>query len=223
MSLSPRFASVAIDADSTLSGIEGIDWLAARRGGDVAERVASLTADAMSGEVAIEHVYSTRLEMVKPSVGEIAELGSAYVASVAPGAAEAIAALRDAGVRVIIVSGGIWQALLPLADLLGISHGDVHAVHLRFDENGGYAGFADTWLCSAGGKCHAVRFALLTGPTLAVGDGATDLEMRDAGKGGGADAFAAFTGFVNRPAVVSAADFVISSFADLVPIVLADA
>ena len=42
-----RFASVVLDVDSTLCGIEGIDFLAARRGPDVGERIAELTDRAM--------------------------------------------------------------------------------------------------------------------------------------------------------------------------------
>jgi hypothetical protein len=45
---------------------------------------------------------------------------------------------------------------------------------------------------------------------LAVGDGATDLAVRPA-----VDAFAAFTGFVRRDAVVRAADFELSTFDEL--------
>jgi phosphoserine phosphatase len=48
-----------------------------------------------------------------------------------------------------------------------------------------------------------------------VGDGATDLAMRDV-----VDAFVAFTGFVSRPNVVERADAVASSFADLERVVL---
>ena len=37
---SPGFRTIVLDVDSTLCGIEGIDWLAARRGHAIAERVA---------------------------------------------------------------------------------------------------------------------------------------------------------------------------------------
>src|SRR4029079_8238937 len=50
----PRFASVVLDVDSTVSGIEGIDWLARRRGGDIATNVARGTADAMRGAIPLE-------------------------------------------------------------------------------------------------------------------------------------------------------------------------
>ena len=51
---------------------------------------------------------------------------------------------------------------------------------------------------------------------LAVGDGATDLAIRPV-----VDAFAAYTGFVRREAVVNDADLVVESFDQLLDIVLA--
>ena len=39
------FATVVLDVDSTLSGIEGIDWLAERRGPELAATIVALTND----------------------------------------------------------------------------------------------------------------------------------------------------------------------------------
>lgn len=62
--IAPR--SVVFDADSTLVGIEGIDWLAARRPSAVAERIAALTEAAMAGERTLEEVYGPRMDAVAP-------------------------------------------------------------------------------------------------------------------------------------------------------------
>ena len=51
MSAPPRYRSVILDVDSTLCGVEGIDWLARQRGADVAEQTALLTQRAMAGEI----------------------------------------------------------------------------------------------------------------------------------------------------------------------------
>ena len=42
-----RYRSLVLDVDSTVAGIEGIDWLAARRGPDVARQISALTHGAM--------------------------------------------------------------------------------------------------------------------------------------------------------------------------------
>jgi phosphoserine phosphatase len=211
-----RFASVVLDADSTLAGIEGIDWLAERRSREVAEESAALTAEAMEGVRPIDTIYATRLAKVRPSREMIAALGAAYIRAVAPGAAECVATLRAEGVRVVIVSGGLRQALLPLARHLGVTAADVHAVELVFDEDGEYARLADGQpLATQAGKGAVVRTLGLPAAVLAVGDGATDAAMRPA-----VDAFAAYVGFVRRAAVVREADFVIDSFDALKTLVL---
>jgi phosphoserine phosphatase len=205
------FRSVVLDVDSTVSGIEGIDWLAARRGDLVARRVSDLTQRAMQGGVPLEDVYGTRLAEIRPRREEVDALSRAYVEAIAPGAPESIARMRRTGVQVVLVSGGLRSALFRLAFHLGLGPSDVHAVSVRFDALGAYAGYdATSPLTTAKGKSQVVAALKLEAPILAVGDGATDLAMREV-----VDAFVAFTGFVCRSTVVERADAVASSFADL--------
>ncbi|MEX0908646.1 MAG: haloacid dehalogenase-like hydrolase [Gemmatimonadaceae bacterium] len=212
----PRFSSVILDVDSTLSGIEGIDWLAARRGLEVGREVARLTAEAMAGERSIEEVYGARLEVVKPTRPELAELAEAYWKKAAPGAAEAIERLGAAGVRLDVVTSGLRDAVAPFAARLGLPAERVHAVVCWFDERGDFASFDATEpLVLQGGKRTVAEGLQLTPPVLAVGDGMTDAEIRPV-----ADAFAAFTGFARREAVVAIADFTVGSFAALERLVL---
>lgn len=211
-----KFRSIVLDVDSTLSGLEGIDWLAARRGRKVAAESLALTTRAMAGEIPIEQVYGLRMEAVRPTAAELADLGEAYCDAVAPGAREAIAAFRAAGIEVHAVSGGIRQAILPFAAWLGLEDTRVHAVAVRTDSVGGYAGWdTSSPLATSTGKPQVVRALALPTPLLAVGDGATDLAIREAGA-----TFAAFTGFVTRASVVAQADLVVPSFSQLIPLVL---
>jgi HAD superfamily phosphoserine phosphatase-like hydrolase len=213
---SPSFRTLVLDVDSTVSGIEGIDWLAARRGDVVARRVADLTTNAMQGGVPLEEVYGLRLNAIRPRREEVDALSRAYVEALAPGAVETIGRLRRLGVQVVLMSGGLRHALLRMALQLGLSPGDVHAVALRFDAGGAYQGY-DTAspMTTSDGKRRMVDSLDLDGPVLAVGDGATDLAMRDV-----VDLFAAYTGFITRPNVVERADVVVASFAELETLVL---
>lgn len=212
----PRFFSVLLDVDSTLSGIEGIDWLAARRGPEVGREVARLTAEAMAGERSIEEVYGARLEVVKPTTAELAELAEAYWKNVAPGAADAIGRLDTAGVRLDVVTSGLRDAVAPFVARLGLPAERVHAVACGFDTRGEFSSFdATAPLVLQGGKRTVAERLRLTPPVLAVGDGMTDAEIRPI-----ADAFAAFTGFVRRESVVAIADFTVGSFAALERLVL---
>ena len=206
------FASVIFDVDSTLCGIEGIDWLAERRGAAVGAEVTGLTDRAMRGEIALDAVYGERLGLVQPTRADIAALAHAYIASIAPGTSDAIARLRQRGIRVVLMSGGIREAILPVAALMGIAHHDVHAVSVRFDGADAYSGFdGASPLATATGKRIVAESLGLPPRVLAVGDGATDLAMRPA-----VDAFAAFVGYVRRDSVVRAADHVVESFAQVV-------
>src|SRR5437763_460897 len=128
-----RFRSLLLDVDSTLAALEGIDWLAARRGPDVAARVAELTDRAMRGEIALERVYGERLALVRPGRADLTALAEAYVAATVPGARYALDRLRAAGVRVALLSGGVRQALIPFAAALGVPLADVHAVDVVVD------------------------------------------------------------------------------------------
>ena len=216
MSVTPGFASVVIDVDSTLCGIEGIDWLADRCGPSVGRAVAAFTEQAMRGEIPLDSVYRARLALVRPTVAEVAALAGAYVDSLAPGAALVVNRLRRSGRRVVLVSGGLRDAILPVARHVGISDTDVHAVAVRRDAAGVWQGHdEDSPLTLAAGKADVVRRLALPARVLGVGDGATDLAMRPA-----VDAFAAYTGFVARPQVVAGADVVVSSFDHLAELVL---
>jgi phosphoserine phosphatase len=196
---------VVLDVDSTLSGVEGIDWLASLRGAEVEAWSGSLTARAMEGLIPIEAVYGERMGIVKPTLSEIQELSAIYIDRLAPGARKVLAELR-----------GLREAILPLAKELGIREKQVHAVSVFFDSDGEYAGFDERSLMTRqNGKRATVKEMDLKGPVLAVGDGMTDCEIRPV-----VDGFAAFTGFMKRDPVVERADYVIENFDQLRSLVL---
>jgi phosphoserine phosphatase len=211
-----RFNSVVLDVDSTLSGIEGIDWLASLRGAELKAWSAALTERAMEGKLPIEAVYSERMRAIKPALTEIEQLGRVYVERMAPRARETLTELRARGIELVMVSGGLREAILPLARELGVDEQRVHAVSVFFDEEGNYAGFDErSLLTQQDGKRITVRDMGLRGPILAVGDGMTDCEIRQVVEG-----FAAFTGFMRREPVVQRADFVIENFDQLRKLIL---
>ena len=216
--MKPRYNSVALDVDSTLCGIEGIDWLALLRGDEIAARVAHQTNVAMTGEVPIEDLYGNRMKLVSPTRNDIEALTAAYREALAPGAKEAIATWRSAGVHVVLISAGLKAAITPIALELGFDAAQVNALDVEFDSEGVFHDFdRSSPLTSALGKRKLLKELDLPRPLLAVGDGVTDLAMQEV-----ADAFVAFTAFASRDPVTSKADFVVSSFDDLTRIILGD-
>lgn len=214
--MSIAFASVILDVDSTLCGLEGIDWLAERQDADVGREVVRLTDRAMRGEIPLESVYGERLALVRPGRADIQALADAYVAAIAPGAKFTIGRLQDEGCRVVLMSGGLREAILPVASLVGVPTRDVHAVSVILGANDEYEGFeVASALATAEGKRSVAMQLDLPKRVLAVGDGATDLAIRPA-----VDAFAAYVGFIRREPVVRGADHVIDSFDRLLKLVL---
>lgn len=195
------FASVVFDFDSTLSAIEGIDFLADSHAGEVRE----MTERAMAGEIPLEAVYGERLALIRPTRADLDRLATGYQEAIVADAAETIAALRWLGKSVRVVSGGLLPPVLAACRGLGLDSAEVAAVDIVFDEAGRYADYdRGSPLARGRGKEEVIRGWNLPRPSLLVGDGATDLEARPA-----VDAFVAFMGVERRPAVAAAADHVI--------------
>lgn len=195
------FDVVCFDCDSTLSRVEGIDELARRNGRF--DEVAALTDKAMNGELALESVYEHRLALIKPKQADIAWLANLYIQEMVDGVRETVKTLLENGKQVHIVSGGLRQAILPLAELLGVAEENVHAVDVMFDENGDYQDFLrQSPLAMSGGKARICRRLRMRFSSLAmVGDGKTDLEAKEAGA-----YMIGFGGVVRRPLVEQQAD-----------------
>jgi phosphoserine phosphatase len=183
---------VFFDVDSTLVTIEGIDVLG---GGD--PRIAELTEAAMNGAVPLEEVYGRRLDLIRPSRADVDALAERYRQSLVDGAAQTVDALQRAGAIVHLVTAGIEQAIVPLAEMLGVRN--VHAVRLQFTDDGAYHDFdRRSPLTRAGGKETVVRDvrARTKGKAAFVGDGASDLEAKAA-----VDLFVGFGGVRERAVV----------------------
>jgi phosphoserine phosphatase len=170
----------------------------------------------MNGEIALDSIYGRRMKLVAPGRGDLEALGAEYERAIAPGAIDAIRLMQSSGIDLHLLSGGLLPAVRIVAEKVGVSDANVHAVEVSFDEAGGYASFDEASpLAREGGKREIVSSLKLKRPSLIVGDGATDAEARPV-----VDAFAAFTGFLRREAAVSKADYVVSSFAEILSLVI---
>lgn len=196
MTATSPYRLVIFDCDSTLTRIEGVDELARMQGFEA--EIAALTTAAMEGRMALEDVYSRRLDRLRPDRSAVDRLGARYVEELVPGARETIRTLRDLDIEVRIVSAGFLPAVRALGRELGLDADCMHAVDLHFASDGRYLGFDHgSPLARSGGK-RIVCTGLMErfGKCAAVGDGVTDLEMQAAG----AD-FIGFGGVVARESV----------------------
>jgi phosphoserine phosphatase len=195
------FDVICFDCDSTLSKIEGIDELARRVG--LGEELSKLTDLAMNGIVPLEAVYGRRLSLIRPDQYSINWLADFYIAELVEGVKDVFAALLAQDKTVHIISGGLRQAILPLAYHLGLPESHVHAVDIYFNEDGSYLSYdLNSPLARTGGKAVVVGTLKGQGSLVMVGDGKTDMEAKEAGA-----YVLGFGGVVDRAIVRELADF----------------
>ncbi len=195
------FDIVCFDCDSTLSKIEGVDELGRQSG--LFDELVALTNAAMNGELALEQVYGKRLDLIKPDKAQMDSLAELYISEMVEGVEEVFSALLSQGKQVHIISGGIRQAILPLAEKLGLSADHVHAVDVVFNEDGTYNDFdQQSPLAKTGGKAVICKQLVNGNKSMAmIGDGKTDLEAKSAGA-----TVIGFGGVAERNIVVEQAD-----------------
>jgi phosphoserine phosphatase len=167
---------IVMDVDSTLVAGEAIDLLAARAG--CADQVAKLTAATMRGE--LDFAAS-----VRERVALLAGLDAAAVEQVrqelrlAPGARTLVRTLRHLGFRCGIVSGGFTQMTDGLVSELKLDYAAANTLEIS---GGKLTGQLSGPIIDRAAKATALRqFASQAGvplsQTVAVGDGANDLDM----------------------------------------------
>lgn len=200
------FDIICFDCDSTLSKIEGIDELGRSVG--LLDEMAALTNAAMNGELALEAVYRKRLDLIKPNKVQMDWLAELYISEIVEGVEEVFSTLLGQGKQVHIISGGIRQAILPLAAKLGLAPHHVHAVDVMFNADGSYQDFdQQSPLAKTGGKAVVCRQLHNDKGSMAmVGDGKTDLEAKQAGA-----TVIGFGGVAQRDIVIEQADIYLNN------------
>jgi len=167
---------IVMDVDSTLIRDEVVDLLAGRAG--CAAEVAKITEATMRGDLDFESSLRERVALLAGLDERV--LGEVRGAlRLTPGARRLIRTLKRLGYRCGIVSGGFSQIIDPLAAGLGI---DYVAANTLAIEDGTLTGRLCGPVIDRAGKAAALRrFAERAGvplsQTVAVGDGANDLDM----------------------------------------------
>ncbi|WP_091112050.1 phosphoserine phosphatase SerB [Geodermatophilus dictyosporus] len=170
---------IVLDVDSTLVRGEVIDELAARAGR--AAEVARITAAAMNGELDFAESLRARVGALAGLPVEVLDEVREHL-ELTPGARTLIRTLQRLGFRCGIVSGGFTQITDPLAASLGLDFAAANTLEVAGGElTGGLVGE----IVDRAGKARALaRFAAEHGipldQTVAVGDGANDLDMLNA-------------------------------------------
>ena len=170
---------IVFDVDSTLIQGEVIEMLAERAG--AGEAVAAITEAAMRGEIdfaeSLHQRVATLAGLPAEVIDEVADL-----VQLTPGARTTIRTLRRLGFHCGVVSGGFRQVIDPLAHELML---DFVAANELEVVDGRLTGRVVGPIVDRAGKAKALRdFANQAGvpmeQTVAVGDGANDIDMLNA-------------------------------------------
>lgn len=190
-----------MDVDSTLIQQEVIELLAAYAG--KREEVAAVTEAAMRGELDFAQSLHARVAVLAGLPAAVVDSVRAEV-KLSEGAAELVAAFKAAGHSVAVVSGGFNQILRPIAEELGLDHWIANELEIV---DGALTGKVLGAVIDRAAKEKYLReWAAADGVamenTIAVGDGANDLDMLGAAGIGVA--------FNAKPAVRAVADSAIN-------------
>ena len=167
---------VVMDVDSTLIQGEVIEMIAAHAGCET--QVAAVTEQAMRGDLDFAESLRARVALLEGVPAEA--LDQVYESLVyTPGARTMIRSLKRLGYRFALVSGGFTQLIERMAADLGI---DYFAANELEVVDGRLTGRILGDIVDRAGKADALRrFAAEAGivikNTVAIGDGANDLDM----------------------------------------------
>ena len=191
---------VQLDVDSTFIQQEAIELLAAKAG--VLEEVSRITAAAMRGELDFAQSLVARVALLQ-GLSEDSFVQVQQEITLTDGAAELVTLLHQKGHCVSLVSGGFTNILQPMVDAMKI---DFYRANTLEVVDGKLTGKLLGAMIDRAAKADALReFATACGVdlsnTVAIGDGANDLDMMDIA--GVSIAFNA------KPIVEAAADYAI--------------
>ncbi len=174
-----RKGLLVADMDSTIVTSETLDDLARHAG--IGDKVSAITARAMNGEIAFEEALRERVALLKGLSTDALQQTLAET-RLTPGARTLVATMRAHNARCALVSGGFTWFTERIAEQCGF---DEHHANALGHVDGRLTGDVGTPIAG-----RAAKLALLTGlarerglrpsATLAVGDGANDLDMLQA-------------------------------------------
>jgi len=192
---------VQLDVDSTFIQQEAIELLAAQAG--VLDQVSAITESAMRGELDFEQSLRTRVSLLK-GLPEMAITAVQNEIKLTDGARDLVNTLHAKGHSVALVSGGFINIIKPMIESLSIRYYKANTLEIVDSVLTGE--LVGPIIDRAAKGAALLEFAKACGVeienTVAIGDGANDLDMM---------ALAGLSiAFNAKPIVVQAADFAIN-------------
>ncbi len=163
--------------DSTIIGCECLDELADQAG--LKPRIAAITERAMRGEIAFAPALRERVALLKGLSLDALERTWRERVRLNPGAKALVATMRRHGATTLLISGGFTYFTSRVAAEAGF---DDHRANVLLDDGAALLGLVREPILGREAKLEAMmsqaaRLGIAVEDTLAVGDGANDLDM----------------------------------------------
>ena len=170
---------VVMDVDSTVIQDEVIDLLALEAG--VVDEVSAITERAMAGQLDFTASLRERVALLKGLPVSALDTVLSRI-TLTPGARTLCRTLNNLGYRVCLVSGGFIEVVGPLAAELGVDDVRANALEVR---DGVLTGHLVGEIIDRAGKKRALEsfaaeYSIPMRRTIAIGDGANDIDMLEA-------------------------------------------
>lgn len=171
-----KYRLLLLDVDSTLINEEVIDELARIAG--CGEQVTLITSRAMAGEIDFATALRERVALLAHQSEFILEAVRERI-TLTEGAEDLISILKSKGIKVGVVTGGFVEVIGPLAKQLDLDFVRGNALVVK---DGHLTGEVDGNVIGRKEKAEALvdfakSFGISMSETVAIGDGANDIEM----------------------------------------------
>ncbi len=170
---------VVMDVDSTVIQDEVIDLLADEAGTHA--EVAAITERAMAGELDFSASLRARVALLEGLPSDVIDRVRDRI-TLTPGARTLCRTLRNLGYRIALVSGGFTEVIAPLAADLGVDQVRANTLEII---DGRLTGQVIGEIVDRAGKRVALEqfakeYGIPMSRTIAIGDGANDVDMLEA-------------------------------------------
>ena len=213
---------IIIDFDSTFITEESLDELAKYKLRDqpdsqtILNKIKSLTNAGMNGDIPFKQSLDERMEVLNLNRSDINSVSKILSECVTPSFTKNKSFFIENNNKIIILSGGFKELIVPIVDDFGILSSNVFANDFIYNSSEQITGInQDNIMSKNGGKVKQSKLLSIHGTVHVIGDGYTDYEIK---LDGPATHFFAFTENVERKNICELADLTLSNFDDYINI-----
>ena len=213
---------IIIDFDSTFITEESLDELAKYKLRDqpdsqtMLNKIKSLTNAGMNGDIPFKQSLDERMEVLNLNRSDINSVSKILSECVTPSFTKNKSFFIENNNKIIILSGGFKELIVPIVDDFGILSSNIFANDFIYNSSEQITGInQDNIMSKNGGKVKQSKLLSIHGTVHVIGDGYTDYEIK---LDGPATHFFAFTENIERKNICELADLTLSNFDDYINI-----